>query len=197
MWTNTVNTLNKVFSLNTHNNVYLECAALDKSIHRTHKCNKSHMNKALDVILISSPDKGGNDADFNSKRAADLFGSLWVVVHLQMAMFNSLSISVDVSYFTFCWIQQIWGLKEACGYTDSEGAERPHDGAGLISTPREEAQDMKERERDGERLEKTDAVSSVYIVTALIFYRLLWRSTSRSVQRKCVWVIDMRNRTFL
>lgn len=51
-----------------------------------------------------------------------------------------------------------------------------------------------ERKRDGERLEKTGAVSGVYLVTAVIFYRLLWRSTSRSVQRKCLWVIVTRNR---
>lgn len=62
------------------------------------------------------------------------------------------------------------GLKGAYAhiyrYTESDGAERPYNGAGLIGSPGEEAQDMRE-------MEKTGAVSSVYLVTALIFYRLL------------------------
>lgn len=50
------------------------------------------------------------------------------------------------------------------------GAERPRNGAGVISYPREEEQ---EKEREIEGWEKTGAVSSVYLVTALIYYRLL------------------------
>lgn len=53
------------------------------------------------------------------------------------------------------------------------GTERPRNGAGVISYPREEEPREGEREIEIEGWEKTGAVSSVYLVTALIYYRLL------------------------
>lgn len=55
--------------------------------------------------------------------------------------------------------------KHRHGNTGSDGAGRSHNGAGVISYPVEEAPGIREREM--ERPEKTDAVSSVYLVTAL------------------------------
>lgn len=82
-------------------------------------------------------------------------------------MFNSFAISVDAEYFIFCLIQQIGGLKEVwtCMATQAVlGTERPRNGAG---------EEEQEKGREIERREKTGAVSSVYLVTALIYYRLL------------------------
>lgn len=83
-------------------------------------------------------------------------------------MFNSFAISVAAAYFISfnTTNRRVKGSVNVCTETGVLGKERPHNGAGVIRDPREEEQEI-------ERQEKTGAVSSVYLVTALIYYRLL------------------------